>query len=151
MPANIGSVETYRVSPTRNRVIAVLLAVGGIAQLVATRGWGLRVLGAVGVFLGITTWFGVNKRAVFQTDQFLVLRGAMFSRRLEWEQVASAHIARRGVLFFGLVVVGRDGRKFTPDSVGYYGLRRRDDAPVNELAASINARAQATATQSATG
>ena len=132
-------------------MIAALLGLGGIALLVLTDGWGLRVVGALAVFFGITTWFGVNKRAVFQTDQFLVLRGAMFSRRLEWEEVASAHVARRGVLFFGLVVVGRAGRKFTPDSVGYYGLRRRDDAPVNELAASINARAQARATQSATG
>lgn len=131
--------------------MAVLLALGGIALVVGASGWGLRVLGAAGVFLGITTWFGVNKRAVFQTDQFLVLRGAVFSRRLEWERVASAHVARRGVAFFGLVVVGRDGRRYTPDSVGYYSLRRRDDAAVNALAASVNARAQAKTVQSPTG
>src|SRR5205823_8719350 len=138
-----GPIETFPVNPTGDRIVAGVVAAAGVALLGWGSGWGLRVLGAVVVFLAIARWFGVNKRAVFQTDEFLVLRGSLFSRRLAWDQVRSAAVRRRGPAYFGLVVTTAGGRKFRPGGVGYIGLRRRRDEPVEGLAAAISARALA--------
>jgi hypothetical protein len=135
-----GAVETYRADPNVDRVASIAAAGGGFALL----GWGggsvVRVVGTIVVFLAVGRWLGVNKRAVFQTDEFLVLRGALFSRRLAWSEVASAAVARRGPAYFGLVVTAADGRTYRPGGVGYVGFRPRMDQPVDQLAAAINAR-----------
>jgi hypothetical protein len=146
-----GPVETYRASPTVDRVVAVIAAAAGVALLGWADGWGPRTLGAGIIFLAVARWSGVNKRAVFQTDEFLVLRGSLFSRRLAWEQVSSAAVGRRGPLYFGLVVRAAGGRKYRPGGVGYFGVRRRSGQPVDGLAAAINDRARAGVSQSATG
>jgi hypothetical protein len=123
-----------------DRVFAVVVGIGSAALLGWGHGWGERVIGAVAAFLAVARWFGVNKRAVFLTDEFLVLRGSLFSRRLPWSDVASASVARRGPAYVGLSVRTAGGRTFRPGGVGYIGLRRRADASVDGVAAAINAR-----------
>jgi len=146
-----GPIETFPVSPTGDRIVAGVVAAAGVALLGWGDGWGLRVLGAAIMFLAIARWFGVNKRAVFQTDEFLVLRGSLFSRRLAWDQVMSAAVGRRGPVYFGVVVTTAGGTKYRPGGVGYLGVRRRRDEPVEGLAAAINMRARAGAAQAPTG
>lgn len=142
-----GAVETYPARSTADRIASVVLGAGGLALAVLGNGWPARVVGAVAAFFALARWLGVKKRAVFQTDEFLVLRGSLFSRRLAWADVASAGVARRTPVFFGLVVTTAGGRKYRPGGVGYFGLRRQTDQPVNELAAGINARAGAASPQ----
>jgi len=146
-----GAVETFAASATADRIASVVLGVGGLALAVLGAGWGSRVLGAVVAFLALARWLGVKKRAVFQTDEFLVLRGSLFSRRLPWSDVASAAVARRTPVYFGLVVTTTGGRRYRPGGVGYFGLGRRSDQPVAALAAGINERAEAASVQSPTG
>jgi len=143
-----GAVETYAASPTADRIASVVLGAGGLALAVLGAAWGSRVIGAVVAFFALARWLGVKKRAVFQTDEFLVLRGSLFSRRLTWADVASAAVTRRTPVFFGLAVTTAGGRTYRPGGVGYFGLRRRTDQPVDRLAAGINSRAGAAPPQS---
>ena len=145
-----GPVQSYTASPTADRIASVVLGAGGLALAGLGAAWGSRVLGAVVAFVALARWLGVKKRAVFQTDEFLVLRGSLFSRRLAWADVASADVARRTPVFFGLVVTTTGGRRYRPGGVGYFGFRRRGDQPVDGLAAGINARAGAASVQSPT-
>ena len=141
MPPDLSRIETYEANPTADRVASVSVGVGGVAALGWGHGWGERALGGIAVFLAVARWFGVNKRAVFQTDEFLVLRGSLFSRRLPWADVDTASVEHRGPLYSGLVVTSSGNRKFRPGGVGYFGVRRQDDHPVHQLAAAINQRA----------
>lgn len=144
MPPNPSRVETYQPSPAGSRVVAGIVAAGGVVLLVWGHGGGERIVGAVVLFLAIARWLGVAKRAVHQTEEFLVMRGALFSRRLTWAEVVSARVVRRGLAYFGLEVTAADRRRYRPDAVGYVGLRRREDHSVEPLAASIDARATGT-------
>ena len=143
-------VEEYRGSPVLDRIGAGLVGAGGVGLLGWGDGWGPRCVGAVVVFLAVARWFGVNKRAVFLTDEFLVLRGALFSRRLPWSDVQSAAVRRRGPAYFGLAVTATE-RTYRLGGFGYMALRRRTDQPVDRLAAGVNARAGASSLQSPTG